>query len=92
VVVTNQNCIHKDTKSRLNSVNACYISVQNPLTYCLLFRNPKIKKCKTIILHFVLYGCETWSAISRKQDRLNVFNKKLVNRIFEPKRKEEMCT
>jgi len=32
MTVTNQNCIHEQINSRLNSVNACYHSVQ-----CLLF-------------------------------------------------------
>jgi hypothetical protein len=34
--VKNQNCTHEETKSRLNSENACYHAVQNPLYFRLL--------------------------------------------------------
>jgi hypothetical protein len=41
--VTNQNLIHEEIKSRLNSGNACYHSVQNLLSAHLLSKNVKIK-------------------------------------------------
>jgi hypothetical protein len=68
-----QNCIHEDIKSRLNSVNACYHSVQSLLSSRLLSRNVKVKIYKTIILLVVLYGCETWSVTLREEHRLRVF-------------------
>jgi hypothetical protein len=34
--LTNQNDIHDEIKSRLNSGNACYYSVQNILSSCLI--------------------------------------------------------
>jgi hypothetical protein len=34
--LTNQNDIHDEIKSRLNSGNACYYSVQNLLSYRLI--------------------------------------------------------
>jgi hypothetical protein len=40
--LTNQNDIHDEIKSRLNSVNACYYSVQNLLSSCLISKNLKI--------------------------------------------------
>jgi glycerol-3-phosphate O-acyltransferase len=57
--LTDQNCIHEEIKSRLNSWNACYHSVQSLLSSSLLSRNVKVKIYKTIILLVVLYGCET---------------------------------
>jgi hypothetical protein len=41
--LTDQNCIHEETRRRLNSGNACYHAVQNLLSSCLLSRNVKIK-------------------------------------------------
>jgi hypothetical protein len=58
---TDQNCIHEEIKSRLNSGNACYHSVQSLLSSHLLSRNLKVKIYKTIIVPVVLYRCETWS-------------------------------
>jgi hypothetical protein len=39
--LTNQNDIHDEIKSRLNSGNACYYSVQNLLSPRLIFKKPK---------------------------------------------------
>jgi hypothetical protein len=40
--LTNQNDIRNDMKSRLNSGNACYYSVQNLLSSRLISKNLKI--------------------------------------------------
>ena len=41
--LTNQNSIQEEIKSRLNSGNACYHSVQNLVSSNLLSKNLKIK-------------------------------------------------
>jgi hypothetical protein len=41
-------------------------------------------------LPVVLYGCETWSLTLREQHRLRVFEKRVLRRIFGPKRDEVM--
>jgi hypothetical protein len=43
---------------------------------------------RTIILHVVLYGFEAWSLILRKKPRLNVFENRVLRRVFGPKRDE----
>jgi hypothetical protein len=78
--LTNQNDIHDEIKSRLNSGNACYYSVQNLLSFRLISKNPKV------ILPFVLYGCETWSLTLREEHRLRVFENRVLRKIFGPKR------
>jgi hypothetical protein len=42
-VLTNQNSIQAEIKSRLKLGNACYYSVQNLLSSRLLYKNLKIK-------------------------------------------------
>jgi hypothetical protein len=54
----------------------------------LLSRNIKVKIYKTIILLVVLYGCKTWSHTLREEHRLRVLQKKVLRRIFGPKREE----
>jgi hypothetical protein len=51
-------------------------------------KNLKIRIYKTIILSVVLYGCETWSLTSREEHKLRVFEKRVLRRIFGPKRDE----
>jgi hypothetical protein len=86
--LTDQNCMLEEIKSRLNSGNACYHSVQSLLSSCLLSRNVEVKIYQTIILPVVMYGCETWSVTLREEHRLRVFEKRVVRRIFGPKRDE----
>jgi len=57
--LTNKNSIQEEIKNRLKVGNACYYSVQNPLSSSLLSKKLKIKIYRTIILPVVLYGCET---------------------------------
>jgi hypothetical protein len=52
-------------------------------------KNLKTKIYKTVILPFVLYGCETWSLSLREDHRLRVFENRVLRRIFGPKREED---
>ena len=60
--------------------------MQNILSSSLLSKTLKIKKKRTKILPVVLYGCETWSLTLREEDRLKVFENRVLRRIFGPKR------
>jgi len=87
-ILSNQNSIKEEIKSRLKSGNACCHSVQNLLFSSLLSKNLKIKIYRTIILPVVLYGCETWSLILREERRLKMFENRVLRTIFGPKRDE----
>jgi hypothetical protein len=78
--VTNENCIHEEINSRLNSENACYNSVQS-LCSRLLLKNFKIKIYKTMIYLSL-------SLTLREEHRLRVFVNRRLRRIFGPKREE----
>jgi hypothetical protein len=88
--LTDQDCMHKEIRSRLNSGNACYHLVQSLLFSRLLSRNLKVKIYKTIILPVVLYRCETWSLTLREEHQLRLFENRVLRRIFGPKRDEVM--
>jgi hypothetical protein len=55
----------------------------------LISKNLKIKKYKTVILPVVLYGCETWSLTLGEENRLRVFENRVLRKIFGPKREED---
>ena len=74
-ILTNQNSIAEEIKSRLRSGNACYHLVQCLLSSRLLSKNLKIKIYRNIILPVVLYGCETWSLTLREERKLRVFER-----------------
>jgi hypothetical protein len=54
----------------------------------LLPKNKNITVRRTIILPDILYGCETWSLILREEQRLRVYDSRVLRRIFGPKRDE----
>jgi hypothetical protein len=80
-IVTNKNLIREEIKRRLNSGNACYHSVQSPLSFRLLPRDVKVRVHVTIILHVVLYGCRTWSMTLREQHRLKLSENRVLRGI-----------
>jgi hypothetical protein len=86
--LTDQNYMHEEINSRLNSGNACYHSVHSLLSSRLLSGNVKVKIYKTIIIPVILYGFETWSLTLREEHRLRVFENRVLRGIFGPKRGE----
>jgi hypothetical protein len=87
-ILANQNDIRDEMKSRLNSGNSCYSSVQGLLSSRLISKNVKIKIYKTVILPVVLYGCKTWSLTLGEEHRLRICENRVL-RIFGPKREED---
>jgi hypothetical protein len=59
------------------------------LSSYLISKNLKIKIYKTVISPVVLYGCETWSLTLGEEHRLSVFEKRVLRKIFGPKREED---
>jgi hypothetical protein len=84
----NDNDIHDEIKTRLNSGNACYYSVQNLLSSRLISINLKIKIYKTVSLLVVLCDCETRSLTLGEEHSLRVFENRVLRRIFGPKSEE----
>jgi hypothetical protein len=58
------------------------------LPYRLLSKNAKIRTYKTIILSVALYGCKIWCLTLREKQRQEVFENRVLRRIFVPKRDE----
>ncbi|KAJ4426192.1 hypothetical protein ANN_27001 [Periplaneta americana] len=54
----------------------------------LLSKNLKVRTYKTVILPVVLYGCETWTFTLGEEQRLRVFENKVLRKIFGAKRDE----
>ena len=83
-----QISIQEEIQSRLKSGNVIYLWVQNLLSSSLLAHNIKIKIYRTIILPFILYGCETWSLTLREESRLRASDNRVLRRTFGPSREE----
>ncbi|KAJ4441433.1 hypothetical protein ANN_11288 [Periplaneta americana] len=86
--VTNINDTREEIKRRINMGNTCYYSVEKLLSSSLLSKNLKVRIYKTVILPAVLQGCETWILTLREEQRLRVFENKVLRKIFGAKRDE----
>ena len=51
----------------------------------LVSKNIKLKIYKTVILPVILYGYEIWTLTLREEKRLQVFENKVLRKIFGPK-------
>jgi hypothetical protein len=51
-------------------------------------KDDKVKIYKTIILPVVFYGCETWTLTVREEQKLRVFENRVLRGIFGPERDE----
>ncbi|KAJ4444433.1 hypothetical protein ANN_06225 [Periplaneta americana] len=80
--VTNINDTREEIKHGINMGNACYYSVEKLLSSSLLSKNLKVRIYKTVILPVVLYGCETWTLTLREEQRLRMFENKILRKIF----------
>jgi hypothetical protein len=67
----------------------CLLIIQSRIFHNHIFhlKNKEIKISRTIILPFVLCGCETWSL--KKQHTWRVFESREVRKMLGPKRREE---
>jgi hypothetical protein len=82
MTVTNQNLIHMEIKSRLNSYSACYHLIRPFLSSLLLSKNVKINLHKIIMLPVVLYGCETCSVTLKEEHQLKEFENRAEENIW----------
>jgi hypothetical protein len=87
--VTNESLISEEIKRRLNSGNVYYHSVQKLLSSHLLSKNVKIRIHRTNFICGCVYMW-TWSLTLRQEQRLRVFENRVLRRIFVPKRDEVM--
>ena len=62
--------------------------MQDLLSSSFLDKNIKFKIYGTIILTVVFYGCEIWSLTMREERRQRVPEKRVLRRIFGPRRDE----
>lgn len=78
--------VHDETKEKLNVGNACYRSIQNPLSSRMLLKISRFKMCAAVVL-LVLYDCQPWSPTLRKRHRLKVPENRML-RTFVSKKEE----
>jgi hypothetical protein len=82
--ITNNNKISSEISHRINMGNTCYYGLRNILRSKLLKEDIKFKIYKTLIRPVVLYGCESWTLTTKEEERLKIFERKILRKIYGP--------
>ncbi|KAL4096954.1 hypothetical protein QTP88_021820 [Uroleucon formosanum] len=83
-ILTNDNNIKVEIDTRLKKGNNCYYGLGKILSAKAVSKNLKVQIYTTLIRPVVLYGSETWPLRKAEQMMLEVFERKILRRIFGP--------
>lgn len=89
VLVTNTNDNSLEIKRRITSAQRSFYALKNQFTSRSISQNTKLKMYKTLIRPVLLYGCESWSTTMRDEERLSVFERKILRTIYGPVKEGE---
>ncbi|CAH2097037.1 unnamed protein product [Euphydryas editha] len=81
-MLTGQNEMDDEIKARIVSGNKCFYSCSEIFFSKLLSVSSKLTVYRTIIRPVVTYACETWMLTQRDEQRLTIFERKVLRRIF----------
>ena len=84
-ITINSKNNHDEIKIRATAANKCYYGVTKILKSKQVSINSKITIYKVIIRPVILYDCETWITTKGDKDKLAIFERRILRRIFEPK-------
>lgn len=88
-LVTEKNETQVEVKERLKCGNKSYYSMQHLLKSRLISRKCKKRLYKTVVRPVVMYASETWVMTARDEEALNVWERKVLRRIYGPIRDED---
>jgi hypothetical protein len=73
-----------EVNARLTMANRAYYGLQNRMKSRIISRNTKTLLYKTPIRPVLTYGAETWVLSKQDEHRLNIFERKILRRIYGP--------
>jgi len=85
---SNQIRMHEEIRSRLNSGNAHYRSVQNLLSSYSPLKNKNTKLFTTVNLPVILHVCAAWSFTWEEERRLRLLKNTMVRNLLRPNTEE----
>ncbi|KAL4084697.1 hypothetical protein QTP88_027621 [Uroleucon formosanum] len=74
---------------RITAGNKSYFELVPVFKLRLISKNTKIRLYKVLIKPIVLYACGAWASTKSDEKRLLLFERKILRRIYGPKRNEE---
>ena len=83
-IVNTQANIKQEINNRLLMGNRCMYGLYNIISSKLIRKETKIKIYKTLIKPVVTYGSESWTITKEMEERLRIFERKVLRKIFGP--------
>jgi hypothetical protein len=69
--------------------NKIFFSILRLFRSSILTRTTKVRIYKTIIRPVVTYGCETWVLNQSNKERLDIFERRILRKIYGPVRNQQ---
>jgi hypothetical protein len=83
-IVNQNNTIEEEIKERLIAANKAFYANQKMFQNKLLSKKSKLKLYWTLIRPIVTYACETWVLKESSIQKLMIFERKILRKIFGP--------
>jgi len=83
-IIIPDNELKTEVSLRIQLANKGYYGLERILKSRTLSQNLKIRMYMTLLGPFVLYGSETWAFMKAEEQRLGVFEKKVLRKIYGP--------
>jgi len=85
-MVNTDNCIEEEMKERIAAGNRAYQVHKKLFSSKLISRNVYLQLCNTLIGRTVTYASETWVLKENMANKLMIFEREIVRKIFGPTR------
>ncbi|KAL4100807.1 hypothetical protein QTP88_020836 [Uroleucon formosanum] len=83
-IITQDNELKTEVSSRIQLANKGYYGLEKVLKSRTLSKNLKIRMYMTLLRPIVMYGSETWALRKAEEQRLGVFERKVLRKIYGP--------
>jgi hypothetical protein len=83
-IITQDNELKIEVSSRIQLANKGYYGLEKVLKSRTISKNLKIRMYMTLLQSIVMYGYETWALRKSDEQRLGVFERKVLIKIFGP--------
>jgi len=83
-IITQDNELKTEVLLRIQLANKGYYGLERILKSRTLSQNLQIRMYMTLLQPIVLYGSETWALRKAEEQRLGVFERKVLREIYGP--------
>jgi hypothetical protein len=87
--VNEDNSIEEEIKDRIALGNKAYYSNKKMFQSKLICRGAQLKLYWSVVRPVVTYACETWILKESEINKLLVFERKILRKIFDPRKEND---